>query len=195
MGSKNSKVGAGFQPPTYRRVGDGGHAAIAVAVPNPRGSAPMIEYQRRNDEGIYVRDQEYYDKMEELLKNNGAGVWDKRPEGYRGGGNIDVRMQAERDDRPGGQHGERGGGREGRGEERVPAGLRGDENAQRGGGRDGREQRGEERVPAGLRENNGGQRVYGSAGGRERERGRTARDDYDVDRRRKAFVRHNKRAR
>ncbi|KAJ4339486.1 hypothetical protein N0V87_003184 [Didymella glomerata] len=110
MGSNNSKPSTTSRGP-YRQAAAGinarypdglGHTRIAAAIPGRKGKAPEIMYLRQNDEGKYAYDQEYYDQMEELAKKGGAGVWDKKPEGYRGIGNID------------------------QGEESVPAGLRED---------------------------------------------------------------------
>ena len=175
MGSKTSKPST-TSTPTYQQIGDHGlgHAQIATGIPGRKGKPPEVVLLRQNDEGKYVYDQEYYDQMEELARNNGAGVWDKRPEGHRGIGNIDVRMREGREDRGGEQ------GRQGR--ER--------DNRARG-------QQGEERVPAGLRGDMGGQRVYAPAGdGGEKEgvgkRRRAPRGNVHVDNKRQAFVRRKK---
>lgn len=71
--------------------------------------------------------------MEDMLKNNGVGLWDGIPEGHCGSGNIDVRMKKERRRRGKEQHEERRNDRaQGQdGEDRMPAGLRGDMSWQR----------------------------------------------------------------
>jgi len=91
MSSKNPKTLTTSRDP-YRqaaadintRYPDGlSHAQIAAAIPGCKGEPPEVVFLRQNDEGKYAYDQEYYDQMEELAKNNGAGLWDKRPEGHR----------------------------------------------------------------------------------------------------------------
>lgn len=105
MGSNNSKPSTTSRD-SYRRAAAGnnvrypdglGHTRIAAAIPRRKGKAPEIVYLRQNDEGKYAYDRKYYDQMEELAKKGGAGVWDKKPEGYRGIGNIDVRIREERE--------------------------------------------------------------------------------------------------
>jgi hypothetical protein len=177
MGSNNSKPSTTSREP-YRQAAAGinarypdglGHTRTAAAIPGREDKAPEIVYLRQNDEGKYAYDREYYDQMEELAKKGGAGVWDKKPEGYRGIGNIDVRMREERERGGGGQCEERGDGR--------PRG-----------------QQGEESVPAGLREDMGRKRVYAPAGigdkkGGGGRRGHAPIGKVHMDKERQAFVR------
>lgn len=123
MGSKNSKPSTISRDP-YRqaaaainaRYPDGlGRALVAAAIPSRRGKPPEVVFLRQNDEGKYVCDEEYYNHMNELVKSDGEGVWDKRPEGHRGIGNIDVRMKVEEENGDERQHAER---REGRARKR-----------------------------------------------------------------------------
>jgi hypothetical protein len=200
MGSRNSKPSATSRDP-YRDLGnraahyineqypDGlGHASIAAGVPNPKGKDPLVLYLRQNDEGKYAYDQAYYDKIDELLKDNGEGVWDKRPEGHRGSGNIDVRMKAERDGRRGEGQGEEprgdGEGQERRGEERAPADLRGEGSEDEDAG-----ERGQGRRLRGDFDKKG-RRFKGKRNGERR--GRALRSAVDVDKGRQAFIRRKK---
>lgn len=183
MGSKSSKPSTTSKDP-YRQLADRaahdinthyprglGHDQIATLVPGRKGKPLEVVYLHQNNEGKYGYDQNYYNQMEELLNNDGAGVWDRRPEGHRGSGNIDVRMREERARRGEEQREERGDGRA-------------------------RGQEGEARVPAGLRGDMGGQRVYAFAGDADRKegenRGRASRGTVHVDKERQAFVRRKK---
>lgn len=181
MGSKNSEPWTTSKNP-YRQLADRaahdinthyprglGHDQIATLVPGRKGKPPEVVYLHGNNEGKYAYDQNYYNQMEELLNNDGAGVWDRRQEGHRGSGNIDVRMREER-----ARHGE-------------------EQREERGDGR-AQGQEGEARVPAGLRGDMGRQRVYAPAGDGDRKvGGKRARGTVHVDKQRQAFVRRKRR--
>lgn len=209
MGSKSSKPSKAPNDP-YRDLADRaarninvqypdgmGHAQIAAAVPNPKSKDPLIMMLRQNEEGKYAYDQEYYDRCDELLKNDGAGVWDRRHRRKRRSGIAEGT----------GRHGEeqvekKGDGKEeGRGK-KVPAGSREDLGGQKVYAAAG-EQKGGKKRGAGERSDrdedesgDGGGRSGDKRdtrpGSREGTSGFASRGEVGVDKRRRAFVHRKK---
>ncbi|KAJ4987442.1 hypothetical protein SVAN01_07042 [Stagonosporopsis vannaccii] len=146
----------------------GGPQQIAAAVIN--GKDPLVVMLRRNEQGRYAFDQEYYDRDKEYTREHDKQHKRKTREGQ--GVGVEGHVAQQRD-------------------QKIPAGLRGDGGQQVYASTGGIEGSGGKQVPNEA-EGQGRQLGEGKGGGKNGARGSKGRVEADRDRR--VFVRHKHQA-